>query len=322
MESITLPYKTDDYGKPLLAKVCWSNDVKLQDKAKPIVIIFHGGGMIVGSFDIIPQVQLQYLVSQNFLVVIPNYRLSPQVSASEGGFADAASTLQWAQTQLPAILKAQHSITVDPARVGTMGHSTGGTIALWLAARSPTTVKATTAFYPSLYTSDITTDAHKPYSGTGFVFPPDFDPTPENLAALSPPDTQVSSAPLAPPGVPPTPRNIWQVTHIKHGTWLKAIQPDGKYNLIDPCTLFATVGANWPPTMLVQGEEDQVPGSGLAAAERAVKELKEAGATDVRIEKVAGAAHMFDIMPTIGTADLGPKWVAVKRALDFLTEKV
>ena len=81
-------------------------------------------------------------------------------------------------------------------------------------------------------------------------------------------------------------------------------------------------GAQWPPVMIVQGESDNVPGSDLKLAQRAEKEMKDAGVKEVRLEVVPGEGHMFDLPPTVGTSDLGPKWQAVVKGLDWLCSHI
>lgn len=105
---------------------------------------------------------------------------------------------------------------------------------------------------------------------------------------------------------------------------MSAIQPDGDYEAIDPCVYFKTMaldtekGSKWPPTMFVQGDADDVPGSGVVGVEKAVKELRGAGAVRVEAEIVRGAGHLFDLAP----GNEVEKAVSVKRALDFLRECV
>lgn len=53
----------------------------------------------------------------------------------------------------------------------------------------------------------------------------------------------------------------------------------------------------------------------MAYVERAVTELKAAGATRLEVEPVVGESHVFDLPPDVGTTDLGPKWQAVVRGL-------
>lgn len=338
MQSILYTYKKGDNGEPLLANVHWSSEASGASNSRaPICnqasisynvladlvlgIILHGGGLTVGSHSIIPASQISYLVSLGFVVVVPNYRLCPQVTAFDGAYVDTASALTWCKDDLPGLLQEEHHVFIDGARIAAMGHSAGGTLALWLGSQNDPP-QAIANFYPSLYLSSTETTGHKPYPG--FAAVPDFQDTEANIDALMnrPSEEQISVFPMAFPGQPPEPRTIWLLSHLKHGTWLSAAQPNGDYKAIDPCVHFADKGKSWPPTMFVQGDKDDLPGSNLEYVERAISELKNAGASKIELEKVEGASHMFDMQPDAAVGQGGRKAEAVKAALDFLRENV
>lgn len=177
-----------------------------------------------------------------------------------------------------------------------MGHSSGGTLALSLAIKpSPPSVIA--SFYPILYVSDETSTAHQPYARFDAI--PKFEPTQANIdAVFSLSDhQQLSSFHLPLPGTILQPRHKWLFTQQRTGNWIRAIQPDGNFKSIDPTVHFAEKGKVWPPTVFMQGDNDDLPGSGIALVERAVAELKAAGANHVRIERVKDASHGFDQAP-------------------------
>jgi len=268
----------------------------------------------------IPRPQLAYLTSHNCIVVIPNYRLAPQVSATTS-FADVDSAYDWSIAKLPSLVST-HGIKVDTTRIAAYGHSIGGTLALHLASRGISSIKAAAALYPCLFMSDKSSTSFQPYAKPPFGVAPDFEPTEEDWTAISPPDVQVSETALLVPGSVPAARNRWQMTLIKNGRLTSAVQPGGDYAAIDPTTRFRQVGASWPPTLFVSPSEDDIPGCGDEYIRKAVDEMKEAGAKEVRIVKVADSVHMFDIVPMVGTSDLGEKWLAVKAAMDFVIERL
>jgi acetyl esterase/lipase len=270
---------------------------------------------MVGSSDVVPKPQVQYLCDKGFAVVLPNYRLVPQVTGKQS-FTDCETAYDWAVSKLPKLLKANHGVILDVDNVVAMGHSSGGTLSMHIAGCRP--LKAATAFYPSLYGADTTTSIHKPTTAPPFGFMPDWTPTKEDLAAIEPAGKQVSEFQLGGPHVVPQPRNKWQMMVIKHGEWAKVVQPDGDLAALDPLT---RISAKWAPLMIVQGAADNVPGSNLELALKAEKDLK-SNHVNIQLEVVPGEGHMFDIMPAVGTSDLGIKWQAVVKGLDWLLSHV
>lgn len=268
----------------------------------------------------IPKPQITYLTSHNCVVVIPNYRLAPQVSATTS-FADVDSAYDWCVATLPSLLS-KFDVAVDTERIAAYGHSIGGTMALHLASHGVEWIKVAASMYPCLYMADKENTSFKPYAKPPFGTLPDFEPVEEDWATISPRDHQVSETGLLIPGAVPAVRSKWQATLIKKGNLTSTVQPNGDYAAMDPTTKFKKVGESWPPTVFVSPADDDIPGCGEEYIYKAVDELKAVGAKEVRVVSVANATHMFDIAPTVGTSDLGAKWLAVKAALDFMIERL
>jgi acetyl esterase/lipase len=95
----------------------------------PTAIIYHAGGFVKWSKEMVPKPEIFSLAKMGFVVVVPNYRLCPQISVFDGPVTDAKDCLLWAGKTLPGLLQ-EKSVNVDPTRVVTMGHSAGGTLAL------------------------------------------------------------------------------------------------------------------------------------------------------------------------------------------------
>jgi len=271
---------------------------------------------MIGSSEIIPQSQIDWLTSRGLLVMIPNYRLAPQVNGATS-LADSVEAYDWATSNLADTMKSQYDVEVNITSVATMGHSSGGTIALHVGSCRPT--KAITAFYPSLYLSDESSGAHKPYNGPPFGDVPDYFPTEEDWNYIAPTTKQISEMDLPGPDTPPHPRIKWQVDRCTKGHWLSTLCPEGDYHSIDPLT---RLNADWPPVMIITGEEEALPGSTMDLVKRAKADMQAAGVKEVAVKAVPGVGHMFDLLKPLGAGDFGSEWQAVVEGLQFLESRV
>jgi acetyl esterase/lipase len=89
--------------------------------ARPVIVFFYGGSWRGGE-----KAQYRFvaeaLTRQGFVVVIPNYRVYPDVSFP-GFIEDGALAVRWSRDHVAAF-------GGDPARLFVMGHSAGGHIAM------------------------------------------------------------------------------------------------------------------------------------------------------------------------------------------------
>ena len=94
------------------------------DRTKPVVIFFYGGNWQTGAKSDYLFVG-EALTSRGFIVVIPDYRLYPEVRYP-AFLEDGATAVSWT-------LRYVEEIGGDPARVHLMGYSAGAYIAAMLA---------------------------------------------------------------------------------------------------------------------------------------------------------------------------------------------
>jgi acetyl esterase/lipase len=94
------------------------------DGAKPVVVFFYGGNWQTGDKGDYLFVA-QALASRGFIVVIPDYRVYPEVRWP-GFIEDGAAAVSWTLDHLA-------ELGGDPARVHLVGHSAGAYIAAMLA---------------------------------------------------------------------------------------------------------------------------------------------------------------------------------------------
>ncbi|KAJ5633667.1 hypothetical protein N7528_001509 [Penicillium herquei] len=289
METITHTYKLVN-EQNLLADLHWQNDSPTIDgNGHPIALILHGGGLVIGAKEIIPYAQIRYLTRAGFLVVIPNYRLCPQVSAFEGPITDSKDCLIWA-IQNAEFLLAQtdeaDAYRVNSEKVVVMGHSGGGGLALTMPNQSdlPVQISAVLDFYGSKYLDHPSYREPHPWF-TNIV--ESWDEEYENRVFEGP---QVSFADAYLGDDTPPPRNAWLTSHLKKGTWLDGVVQDGNIARVDGTTGFART---YPPTMFIHGISDTF--TPCEFSERAHKQLQDLGVT-TEILLVPGKDHMLDLM--------------------------
>ncbi|KAH8829368.1 Alpha/Beta hydrolase protein [Flagelloscypha sp. PMI_526] len=313
MQTIQLAYKKDDAGFDLVSFISFVPSAE----ARPIVIVYHGGGLVVGDAETPPLAQIKHLTEVlGFIVVSPNYRLAPQVSASKGALKDAFDVLEWTYSTLPTVIQ-EHGVIADSSKIVTMGHSSGASLALIMAS-APHPPKAILSFYSGLYVSEPDSAINKPYFG--FAHLPPFVDSEEAQAALFNPlpnGQQLSAYPLMKPGTLPGPRALWHMSNLAKGTWMEQIEfgADANPAALDPATYLTNTA--FPPVMMLQGDADDVPGSTLDMAERFAKQLQQKGG-EVTLVPIAGAKHMFDMMLAPGQDG----WEVVEKGLKFLSDHV
>ncbi|RAH64734.1 ketoacyl-synt-domain-containing protein [Aspergillus aculeatinus CBS 121060] len=127
----TLVWKT---GKPhLSADIYYPPRLQLGPAYNySMALLLHGGANVMLSRKHVPQDQIQFLLSQGIVLVSVDFRLCPEVNILDGPMTDTREALQWVRTQLPQLTLKHRGLCLDGDRVGVIGWSSGGTLALLL----------------------------------------------------------------------------------------------------------------------------------------------------------------------------------------------
>ncbi|KAJ5438091.1 Alpha/beta hydrolase fold-3 [Penicillium daleae] len=316
MDSRDYAFKAFGDGDHIYATAHWAKSQT--DNPLGIALAFHGGGFVVGSRMMLPMVQMEYLANAGFVVVSADYRLCPQVSMYEGPIQDAKDVYAWCKDSLPALLKKDASLNVDPSRTVVFGHSAGGCLALHTGALSDPP-RAILDFYGVKCTTDpfwfapLPALAMIPELDEAFINQVYKEPVSSNTMLSLERATNTREQPRT-KGLPrpdlSVPRNAWLFVTLKEGTQLPAIVQDGDYKRIDPVNSFSD---KFPPTFFIHGDADGmiIPKFSIEAK----KKLENLG-VETRILLPEGKSHGFDV----GVELDEPEFAPIRAGLDFLIE--
>ena len=135
MDKETFTYKTAD-------DLAIEADVYRTETAAPapVLVYIHGGALMFGARTGIKKEQLEHYLAWGYTVVSIDYRLAPETKLP-GIIADLNDAMTWVHDEGPKLLN------VDAARIGVVGHSAGGYLALMAGCCSPVRPSAVVSFY-------------------------------------------------------------------------------------------------------------------------------------------------------------------------------
>ena len=125
---------------------------QLLSMPRPVLLRYHGGGLIAGYSLFPPFFSPWYLeLAQEYsaIIVSPNYRLLPESSVLEV-LEDVEDHWQWMHQSLPILLQRETKGTVkaDLSRIMTIGDSAGGYLSVQMGLSHPGEIRAVNAVYP------------------------------------------------------------------------------------------------------------------------------------------------------------------------------
>ncbi|KAK2879438.1 Type I Iterative PKS [Arthroderma sp. PD_2] len=128
----TIVYNVAD-DKTILRADIYYPAIASKSQSWPIALLIHGGGHTMLSRKDIHPKQVQYLLRHHILPVSVDYRLCPETTLIDGPIRDVKDAFIWARTKLASLnLRASCYLDIDSSRVGVVGWSTGGTLAMSL----------------------------------------------------------------------------------------------------------------------------------------------------------------------------------------------
>ncbi len=265
--------------------------------AAPVVVWIHGGALITGTSRGMQVAVRDGLARAGFAQVSINYRLAPETKLP-AILSDVVDAFAWVRAE------GARQFGLDPARVGVVGRSAGGYLALMTGRHVQPLPRAVVALY-----------GYGDVAGPWYRRP---DPFYCRLPAVSEAEARsvVGDKPVSEGA---TEREHFYLYCRQQGLWPREVvgfEPDRDPRGFDPYCPVRTVWSGFPPTMLLHGTADtDVPyqqSVDMAAA------LAQAGVTHALVT-IPDGEHGFDRNAEL---DASPAGRALASAIDFLSSHV
>jgi acetyl esterase/lipase len=278
------------------------------ESAAPVVVWIHGGALIMGSREQIHGRRglLDLCSSKGLAVVAIDYRLAPETKLPEI-LTDVQDAFAWIRNEGPAY-------GLDGDRIGVMGHSAGGYLALMCGVVVQPRPRAIVSFYGY---GDIV--------GEWYAQP---DPFYNQLAPISDAEARsaVGTMPLsAPDELENTRRGRFYLWTRQRGLWPREVggkDPVQDRAAFGPWCSVQHVDRDWPPTLLLHGTADtDVPYAQSALMDEA---LRQAGVS-TRLITIDDGPHGFERGVTLAdltAADQTAVGRACAESIEFLAGRL
>jgi len=244
------------------------------DAAHPVVVWIHGGALISGHRSGIGPARVDRYVGAGYTVVSIDYRLAPETKAKEI-IGDLKDAFRWVREKGPQLFH------IDPDRIGVVGHSAGGYLALVAGFCVVPRPKALVSLY-----------GYGDIAGPWYSRPDSFycsQPAVPKEEAYS-----VVGGPVISCAAGEHNRGRFYLYCRQHGLWPKEVtghDPDPEPEAFDPLCPIRNVTEDYPPTLLLHGDQDtDVP---YEQSVMMAEELSRAG-VEHELITIPSGGHGFD----------------------------
>lgn len=238
----------------------------------PVILWLHGGALMFGTRRWMHPVQRQLLREAGYAQVSIDYRLAPETKLPDI-VSDVRDAFGW-------IVREADTVNIDPKRIGVLGHSAGGYLALMSGCCLGVKPKAVASFYGY---GDIIGDWYSKPNGHYRQ-----QPLISEADALA----TVGAMPIA--DAEDTERGTYYVYCRQNGLWPEAVLGVDPQEHPAAFTSYCPpqhITADHPPTLLLHGTKDtDVP---YEQSVIMVEAFKKAGAV-YELVTIDGGGHTFD----------------------------
>ncbi|KAJ5734490.1 hypothetical protein N7493_003276 [Penicillium malachiteum] len=123
----------DRAGIHLRADIYYPSDLSVMPSRRwPVALVIHGGGHVMLSRKDVPARQIVWLLEHGILPISIDYTLCPELPIVDGALSDVCKAFVWARKELATLSLKHCNIQIDAERIGIVGWSSGGALALTL----------------------------------------------------------------------------------------------------------------------------------------------------------------------------------------------
>lgn len=233
----TFTYKTVGQTK-IQADVYRPDD----EKPRPVVVWIHGGALIVGNRDSVPKRLLDLCRNEGYVLVSLDYRLAPEVKLP-AIVEDVEDAFRWIREQGPKLFHA------DPSKLVVTGGSAGGYLTLLTGTRIKPRPTALVAYW-----------GYGDVDGDWYTKPSDFYRKQGPLVGREEAYQAVGGEVVTgTDGASGKARGRFYLFLRQNGLWTREVtgfNPQTERKKLDAYCPVRSLGADYPPTLLIHGTED------------------------------------------------------------------